>query len=564
MERGFQTIGTVVGNTSTGKYNFVLKKFQARLGDIVAAKLVVPAYKGAERTNKNVIVWGRIVSIDRFNPFFPFEAAQELADEGIDFSDTVLSNSRDQLQAEVLILGMSDDGDSEYLLSPLTYPVQPASEVFYPDASDIQKLLAGNSAKETNIRIGSLIARGDVPVEISANKVVSRHLAVLAMTGGGKTVAVRRIIRELIELQYPLIIFDPHGDYLGFHEKASLFPGTSVKLFYPHLTVARGRQNLIFELIDKLGINLTEPQKEFLNYLIDRKEMMEGKWLKDYVNELQEYAGNIRRKKQKKEEMDLDIHARTMSVVIRSLQQVSEKLYQMKANNERLRDRFPQFTFEEMPDPHTDPELLVAKGQVSIFYLAGYDHLTQSAIVSIVLEALFAHRSALSDRIPPFQAVLEEAHNFIPSRGEKTGESPSLPTVRKLITEGRKFGTGLVLVSQRPSRLDETVLAQCNSFLVLRLVNPRDQTFVRTVMENLSDSDARLLPTFGPGQGIVSGQAVRFPLLVKIDFDHDLISKSMGDEDFINDVKKWKESDVVQQKRANESKVTRLPKGKRR
>ena len=160
--------------------------------------------------------------------------------------------------------------------------------------------------------------------------------------------------------------------------------------------------------------------------------------------------------------------------------------------------------------------------------------------MSIVLEALFAHRSTLSGVIPPFQAVVEEAHNFIPSRQEGADETPSLPTIRKVITEGRKFGTGLVLISQRPSRLDETTLAQCNSFLVLRLVNPRDKSFVRSVMENLSEADANILQSFGPGQGIVSGQAVRFPLLVKVDFDADLVSDAIGDEDFISDAAKWK------------------------
>jgi hypothetical protein len=96
-----------------------------------------------------------------------------------------------------------------------------------------------------------------------------------------------------------------------------------------------------------------------------------------------------------------------------------------------------------------------------------------------------------------------------------------------------------VLISQRPSRLDETTLAQCNSFLVLRLVNPRDKNFVRSVMENLSESDAGILQTFGPGQGIVSGQAVRFPLLVKVKFDSDLVSEAIGDEDFIAEASAW-------------------------
>lgn len=231
-----------------------------------------------------------------------------------------------------------------------------------------------------------------------------------------------------------------------------------------------------------------------------------------------------------------------MNAVRRSLEFVKENLKQMERNNERLRGqaRFSNYLFEEMPDPSDAPEEIVSPGTVSIFYLAGYDHLNQSAIVSIVLEALFAHRSTLSGIIPPFQAVIEEAHNFIPSRQEGTDETPSLPTIRKVITEGRKFGTGLVLISQRPSRLDETTLAQCNSFLVLRLVNPRDKSFVRSVMENLSEADANVLQTFGPGQGIVSGQAVRFPLLVKVGFDKDLVSEAIGDEDFIAEAEEWR------------------------
>jgi hypothetical protein len=74
----------------------------------------------------------------------------------------------------------------------------------------------------------------------------------------------------------------------------------------------------------------------------------------------------------------------------------------------------------------------------------------------------------------------------------------------------------------------------------MRLVNPKDQTYLRSVMENLPESDARMLPGFGPGQGIISGQAVRFPLLVKIDYDQDLVGTRTGDEDFIKRAREWK------------------------
>lgn len=136
--------------------------------------------------------------------------------------------------------------------------------------------------------------------------------------------------------------------------------------------------------------------------------------------------------------------------------------------------------------------------------------------------------------------MVEEAHTFIPSSREGTADVPSLETIRKLITEGRKFGTGLMLISQRPSRVDETILSQCNSFLILRLVNPRDQNFVKQIMENLSEQDARMLPGFWPGQGIISGQAVRFPLLVRIKMDEDLIYTDLGDENFLQQAREWK------------------------
>jgi DNA helicase HerA-like ATPase len=210
--------------------------------------------------------------------------------------------------------------------------------------------------------------------------------------------------------------------------------------------------------------------------------------------------------------------------------------------NERLRKRLPKFPFEPMPDPKTQPEYFVEPGQASIIYLGGYDHLTQSTIVSIILKNLFEERASMRNRIPPLITVIEEAHNFIPSKGEGQADTPSVEIIRKVITEGRKFGVGLLLISQRPSRLDETTLSQCTTFLDFRLVNPRDQSFVEKVMENLTKADSKLLPGFGPGQGIVSGQAVRFPLVIKVNFDEDLVSNVLGDEDFITAVEKWSTS----------------------
>jgi len=141
------------------------------------------------------------------NPFFPAEAAQELAEEGLSLINTVLSNTRDQLEAQVLVLGATPDSDQGALsMSPLTYPVQPSAHVLRPPPEAVLRLLLADDPKKARLHIGSLIGRGDVPVSIAAKEVVSRHLAILAMTGGGKTVAARRVLRELIKLRYPLVI----------------------------------------------------------------------------------------------------------------------------------------------------------------------------------------------------------------------------------------------------------------------------------------------------------------------------------------------------------------------
>ena len=540
----WEPIGTIVGDASTAEFTFILRSFRSRVGDIIAVPMQVPNadYTGVH----DIVAWGRLTGIERYNPFFPYEAAQELANESIALVDTVLSTSRDQLQARVLVLGFTSANTKEYLdLYPLTYPIPPAAEVRYPPAEAIKGLLAGTLKNQTPLRIGSLIARTDVNVEIAAERVAARHLAVLAMTGGGKTVAARRILRELIDIGYPLLIFDPHGDYLGLWEKRDLFPKTTIKLFFPYIVMTGENRRIVETLIAKMTVGLTPPQQEFMGWLLSTIEPKAGRPVRDYISTLisvaQKRQAKLASKDKGGDEGSPKAGGSTVNAVRRSLQFVHDSLEKMEKTNSRLRAVFKDFTFDALPDPEGSPEAIIRPRQVSILYLGGYDHLTQSTIVSILMESLFGHRAELSDRIAPFLAVVEEAHNFIPSGREGVEDTPSLTTLRKVITEGRKFGTGLMLITQRPSRVDETILAQCNSFLVMRLVNPKDQSYVRSVMENLPESDVRLLPGFGPGQGIISGQAVRFPLLVKIDFDEDLVGSRTMDEDFISRARAWKE-----------------------
>ena len=521
-------VGTVVGSTSPQEYRFYLRSFAAKLGDLVSVAIEVPG----EQARESVVVWGRITSMTRYNPFLPTEAGLELAEEGLELVDTVLSNSRDQIEGTVLVLGATRGGNY-HVMTPLNYPVQPGAVVRLPPSEAVKTILTGDDTGTHRLRIGTLIGRSDVPVSIKTNVLVARHMAILAMTGGGKTVAARRVIRELIDARYPVIVLDPHGDYLGIWENRKLFTDTTVKLYYPAIHVSDRNRDVIGFLVGQMTQGFTDPQRDEFGKALEKVNVREEDDV-PITTFLDRVIGFLPRGE--------GANVRTIGAVRRGLRMVQKQMAAMMNSNETLRGRLREFDFEAMPDPLVAPERFIRPGQVSILYLGGYDHLTQSTIVSLVLRNLYDVRASMKNQIPPFLSVVEEAHNFIPSRSEGQAETPSVEIIRKVITEGRKFGVGLLLISQRPSRLDETTLSQCNTFLVFRLVNPRDQSFVEKVMENLSKADGRLLPRFGPGEGIISGQAVRFPLLVKIDWDEGLQPRAIGDEDFVEAVGSWEKT----------------------
>lgn len=522
-----QHVGTVVGNTSPHEFRFVVRSRAAKMGDLVAVEMEIPG--GSGEKSEKVTVWARIIELDRYNPFLPVEAGQELADEGLRLLDTVLSFSRDQTEAKVLVLGCTPIGSFRQL-TPLNYPVTPGAEVLLPPAQAVKHILTGDEEVH-RLKLGHLVGRSDVDVEIKTNAIVARHMAILAMTGGGKTVAARRVIRELLAAKYPLVVLDPHGDYLGFWAKRDLFKGNVIRLFYPNVRVQDETRDLIAFLVREMTQGFTEPQREAYETALEQTKIDEsGNDVSTFIDRLIEEVSRVQAR-----------HPGTVPAVKRALRIVQGHIRAMQDSNGRLRKqtRLKDFPFEPLPDPITQAHEIVKPGQASIIYLGGYDHLTQSTMVALVLKYLFEKRASLSDELPPLLFVIEEAHNFIPSSGEGQANTPSVEIIRKVITEGRKFGVGLLLISQRPSRLDETTLSQCNTYMIFRLVNPRDQSFVEKVMENLTRADSRLLPGFGPGQGIVSGQGVRFPLLIQVERDKDLELTGLADENFIEEAARW-------------------------
>jgi hypothetical protein len=134
------------------------------------------------------------------------------------------------------------------------------------------------------------------------------------------------------------------------------------------------------------------------------------------------------------------------------------------------------------------------------------------SILKIIYDALFwGQATRVGGKMQPLLIVLDEAHTYLKA-GE---ESISSRTVQSISKEGRKYGVGLLLVTQRPSELDETVLSQCGSIVALRMTNSKDKAHVSAAMQDELREMADVLSSLRTGEAIVSGEAVRIPSRIK-------------------------------------------------
>jgi len=539
-------VGTLVGESTSREFRLAVAHETIREQDIIAVDAQLRSPDGNAEP-EHIRVWAKVQRIERLNPLFPSEAGHELAATRTNPFDTVLSLSREMVTAVCKVLGAEPlDGHQQGKLDHLRYPPQPATSAYRPDSSDIARVVLGDL--QTNQRraldIATLSNRPEVDVLVDGHAIVTRHLAILAMTGAGKSVTSRRIIEELARKNYPIVIFDPHGDYTGLVDIPSL--KGKVRRYYAQFPVFEQEPETVMTVIETLGWQLANTHRSLFDDLFRGAQgflscspadlKVRTQWLSDYLvnpniqkfglqpnlyfmadfvqsiveagkvedqavlDQLVEWSGrdNVRVSKQQ---------ARWLESMPNNLRTAAKRLRQMENISKSVAR-----TTDPLP---TDKKLLVNYGQISIVALAGYTGEFQSTLYSLIADELFSARVSNELKLPVL-LVLEEAHNFAPAQATTPAEKRSIATTKQIAQEGRKFGVGLILISQRPSRLDETTLSQCNSYIIMRMVNPADQNFVRRVIETLAEDEARMLPDLDVGEAILSGQLINFPVLVRI------------------------------------------------
>jgi uncharacterized protein len=409
-------------------------------------------------------------------------------------------------------------------------PPEPGTEVYEATPQDLGTIFAPSGPQW--IRIGMLLRNTEVDVRVNVDKVVSRHLAILAMTGMGKSNLVSLLAKEIAKINGTMVIFDYHDDY------STLDMGSSSSNSNP----IDARINPRFLTVDKLGdvIEIQENASNQMHVLrtafTDDVKQRKGD---DFWNALESEV--------------------TAAGKDKAYREASDKVI------DRIDDA--KRKFHNILDPGmSDPLALIKNGKINIINLVELTERQANIAVSFYLEELLDDRkkatrqkkgskkdAAKDPRFPaPVLVVVEEAHVFIP----KDEDTETKYFASKVAREGRKFGLGLVIVSQRPRGIDANILSQMGSLAVQRMIQQDDQMHVSAASESLSRDLIDQLTSLNPGEAIFAGQWVNLPTFVKVDEVKE--RKIGGDQKAVDE---WKQLASMKQVAAKESADSYVPSG---
>ena len=407
-------------------------------------------------------------------------------EEACESRQVAAENLRDKsYKGQVRILGYLNELKKCKAILP-ELPPEPGTEIYEASPEDLAAIFAPTGPQW--IRIGMLLRNASVDARVNVNKVVSRHLAVLAMTGMGKSNLVSLLAKEISKISGTMVIFDYHDDY------STLDMGSSNS----NLMDARINPRLLSA--DKLA-EVIEIQENASNQMHVLRVA--------FTEEVKQCKGD--------DFWDTLINASAAVGVDKSYREAAAKVVDKIDDAKRK--------FHNILDPGiADPMALLKNGKINVINLVELTERQANIAVSFYLEELLDDRkkatrqkngpSKSEPRFPaPVLVVIEEAHVFIP----KDEDTDTKYFASKVAREGRKFGLGLVIVSQRPRGIDANILSQMGSLAVMRMIQHDDQAHVSAASESLSRDLIDQLTSLNPGEAIFAGQWVNLPTFVKVD-----------------------------------------------
>ncbi|MFH1402800.1 MAG: ATP-binding protein [Candidatus Altiarchaeota archaeon] len=481
-------IGQVIGSTTLRSFRFVIKEGEE--GKVKRDEFVTVR----ESVTGNRIL-GVVKDIVTSNELLPDEFGRDLR-----LADIILKEGEYPVPI-VKVLGIQGrDG-----LELPRHGIKPGAVVELAEDEMLKEILHQEGGRSA--LIGTLSTRETVPVEVNINELVSRHCAVLAMTGAGKSYTVGVLIEEIMKKKGSVLVFDLHGEFINVRMKDS-----GVKVYD-----VEGK-DMIKVNVDSLSsgdyVNLMPDLTNTQRDLLDEVLNLADKFYEKYdLNTILEVLSIIYDTKKGEEPGEMIFNNREITTITKKV-----TLPTIGALMRRIRrlDRIGVFSVKGTPLNE-----IVRENQLTVFNLSEADEKVSEIIVAAMLRNIFDARKKFmrgggGEGLPtPTFIVIEEAHNFAP-RVVEADYIPSRGIIRKIAREGRKFGVGLCVVSQRPNKLDSDVLSQCNTQFIMKMVNPVDQEYIRQSVESVTEDIVRDLPSLSRGEAIISGSAINLSVPARI------------------------------------------------
>ena len=395
--------------------------------------------------------------------------------------------------------------------------------VHHADSSQLDTMF--DSVRRYGLDLGRLSQRSGLRVFVEPNLLFNRHLAILGQSGSGKSWAVSSLLQRTVKLmpKAHIVLLDLHGEYGWRDSKGrfhSAFPGDTVRhidarsLEIPYWLLTYG------ELVDLL-VDRTDPnaslQISFIREVLHTLRKKGNEYLKiDRLSVDSPVYFSLKElylhfKQANEQQFDF---GKTKGPLFGAFDEFLVR-FQALFNDSRYdflfrpKRRVKSLDLEDLLRDFIG--LGEPKRQITVIDLSPVPHDVRPTISSQIGRLAFEFNYWNPQRREfPILLVCEEAHQYIP-RETEGGREGSRRAMERIAKEGRKYGVGLCVISQRPTELSETVLSQCSNFLCLRTTNPQDQEYIRKLLPEGEQDLADVLTTLRRGEALAVGEAIPLP-----------------------------------------------------
>ena len=397
---------------------------------------------------------------------------------------------------------------------------------------------SGTADDSANLSIGHYAIDEETPAFIDGNRFFQRHVALVGSTGSGKSWLVAKIIEQVAELESgDAVLFDIHGEYSTlegeqFNRIRIAGPGDtdpSTALFLPYWLL--NHEELTSLMLDRSDQNAPNQAALFSNYVLTGKQ----EFLRDGTHDGEaglitlespvpfDIGKVIDRLNEKDTEMVAGANGRYKQGHYHG--KLSRFIQRLK---NRVDDKRLNFMFSDVSTLTTYDyaseiarKLMSSNGRNAGVKIVDFSEVPSDIlplVTSLLARLIFTIQQWTgSEARHPIALFCDEAHLYIPAETTEIMGISARSSFQRIAKEGRKYGVGLVVITQRPHEVDKTVLSQCNNFLSMRLTNIDDQNTIRRLFpDNLGDL-ASTLPILDTGEVVVVGDACLLPSRIIVD-----------------------------------------------